>query len=498
MKHKFSIITVFLLVILFGWISLNHALASKRLIVSPPRNIRVQQIENSLVIKWKHPLRRIDGYKIYRSNSKKILGEIITTITDPSVKSFIDSSVQPNTKYYYTVRSFLNSWGESINKRQIYKIIKIPRKKVAPPPTRLFSPSYPPTITIQQYEIIDKVTINPFISFIDEPIQFTFTLRPEYYSRIQSAVMKFWLSNTQSMLEIPLTITNNQLIGELTPMQKQNLYRNSSIQIVLTIDGTEIWPANFYALFEILPFNKNDVGIYETENTTIIYPRGYENIIGNIAQEDELCYSIAREYFGKPLPTQRLYHYVEIVSTGGGATGTFLHNSFLAPDVVETYRKSKNTCAQVTLHEIIHVYFHQSLIPITNWIHEGIAEAVSRRLTNEASDDNLTCYDNYWTAYNDTQQHPYLALDGDLPLTSEYYYATPRCYLKYLAGIYNGDVEKKIIERMFDYADRGIRHDAWCNPDYRNFLREILVGSFGADIVSTSVNRFGIKDYVCL
>jgi len=139
MKHNFSIIIISAIVVLLSSISLSYALPSKRSVSSPPRSIRVQQTQNSLLITWKKPLRSVDGYRIYRSNYKKILGEKIVTINDSNIKSFTDSSVKPGTKYYYTVRSFLHSGAESTNKRQIYKmtqiykIVKIARQ---PPPSQ--------------------------------------------------------------------------------------------------------------------------------------------------------------------------------------------------------------------------------------------------------------------------------------------------------------------------------------------------------------------------
>ena len=131
MKNNLYIIFILVLVILLGSIPSSYASSNKGLISSPPQNIRVQQKEVSLLITWRRPLKRVNGYRIYRSNAKKILGEIIATINNSKANSFLDSSVQPNKKYYYVVHSFLNAGAESTNKRQIYKTVKIRPSKTS-------------------------------------------------------------------------------------------------------------------------------------------------------------------------------------------------------------------------------------------------------------------------------------------------------------------------------------------------------------------------------
>lgn len=131
MKRKLFIIIIFIFVVLLGGIALSYASPSKRLVSSPPRNIRVQQTENYLLVTWEKPLRDVDGYRIYRSNAKNILGKVLITINDPNTNSFLDSSVQPNKKYYYTVRSFLSSGAESTNRAQVFKkVVKKPKQLI--------------------------------------------------------------------------------------------------------------------------------------------------------------------------------------------------------------------------------------------------------------------------------------------------------------------------------------------------------------------------------
>ncbi len=173
MTHNFLIIS--LLVVLFSGTSLSYASSSKLLVSSPPRNIRVQQIESSLLITWKRPIRFVDGYRIYRSNAKKFLGEIIVQLDDPNVSSFVDSYVQPNTKYYYTVRSFLSIGGESRNKVQVSKTVNISKKVVTPLPIPPPTPSpAPPVIPIQNNFSEELVTYNEKRSYKIQSGNFTY------------------------------------------------------------------------------------------------------------------------------------------------------------------------------------------------------------------------------------------------------------------------------------------------------------------------------------
>lgn len=355
-------------------------------------------------------------------------------------------------------------------------------------------------ISTQQYSIVDKAIADPVLSFLDEPTQLTFTLRPEYYTYIQRAEIRIFKGHGE-MVTIPLTVARDKLTVTISPNQKQNLNRYNDARLLLIIDGRETWPANFNFTFEVIPFDRADLYAYESTNVTVLGPYGYEQAFRNIAQDNELCYSIARQYFGAPLPAQRLYVYISIGGRTTASSGIVdVNDSFNNSGELQNYGVS-TTCAKTTLHEIIHVYLAES--PFPSWMNEGLAETLSQRLTKKSPEfinDNLSCLDNYWTAYEVTTRHPYLRLDeiGVAP-QDEYYYATPRCYLKYLEGRSNNgnDIEKDIIDRMFEYRNRGIRRDGWCSPGYKSYLRDILVPLFGESIVDDSVNRFGIKDYVC-
>jgi len=214
MKNNFYISTFVTLIILFGSISFSYASSSKCLISSPPRNIKVQQKENSLLITWKKPLRRVDGYRIYRSNTKKTLGKVVATINNSSANSLIDDSVQPNTKYYYTVHSFLTNCLESTNKRQFSKFVKNSQKKDTPVQivgTILDENNYPiQNATVQLYYVFEnseniyrygtvKKTTDPEGKFIFSESEFLSHITPKLgiiqkpYSFFLSAIKEEYL-----------------------------------------------------------------------------------------------------------------------------------------------------------------------------------------------------------------------------------------------------------------------------------------------------------------
>lgn len=375
-----------------------------------------------------------------------------------------------------------------------------PTPIVAPIPQFTSFASTNRVLSSQQYEIIDKVTIDPVLSYIDEPIQLTFTIRPEYSSKIEKAEVRIWQSKLNAVVKIPVNIQKNSLSVTISPNQKQSFDRQSDVRLLLTIDGQEVWPSNFNASFEIFPFAKSDMYVYDSANVTVVGPKGYEKVLQNIAYEDELCYAIARNYFGKPLPLERLYVYNQIKASKGVATAGLVQViNFLDPNTIEIYKTAKTSCEKTTLHEIIHVYL--STLPVPGWMNEGLAETLSQRLTQNLPgyiDEKLVCQNAGWTTFSSSEVKSYLVMDGSgVTPQSEDYYATPRCYLKYLEEKSSINAEKMIIDRMSMYKNNGISKDIWCSSGYKSYLREILVPVFGDDIVSTSINRFGIKDYSC-
>lgn len=167
MKHYLSTIAISILVVVLSSTPLSYASSIKRLI-SPPRSIHIQQIESSLLITWAKPIRHADGFRIYRSNSNKNLGKRIAIITDSNANSFTDSSVKPNVKYYYVVRSFLKTGSESPNKAQVSKIVKISQKVVTPLTGQSSSQPLSPIIPMKNNDTSDTAKFDEEIIIYNE------------------------------------------------------------------------------------------------------------------------------------------------------------------------------------------------------------------------------------------------------------------------------------------------------------------------------------------
>ncbi len=89
-----------------------------------PRNIQIQEQNNAVFLTWEKPLaKNFSGFRIYRSKKPGKLGILIKTMSRNTF-SFLDSNIQKDTTYFYTVRTFWKYGKKSTNKQQYS--IKIP------------------------------------------------------------------------------------------------------------------------------------------------------------------------------------------------------------------------------------------------------------------------------------------------------------------------------------------------------------------------------------
>lgn len=256
MKNNFYVIIIISIITMF-FDSLPQSYASSTL-TSPPGNIRIQQAENALLLTWKKPLQDIDGYRIYRSTSKKKIGKVLITINDAGINSFTDSSVKPNKKYYYTVRSFLDAGAESTNKKQVYKSVK---KTSAMPPIQPSQSNYAQQTENDLPSIIKQW--KPRVAFIECKVIFKGNNMGEQFG---SAYL--WGSDESN--GNPILLTNNHVID----VAIHNLYGDpmgitatpTSCDIKISEDSQSVTVYNDKGTFS--GFKEKDVGLVTIKNPT--------------------------------------------------------------------------------------------------------------------------------------------------------------------------------------------------------------------------------------
>ena len=79
---------------------------------STPKLVSAELSGTNIVVKWKK-VKNAEGYRVYRKTAGGKWSKI-KTITKNSTVSYTDKKCKNGTVYYYTVRAYIKSGGESI------------------------------------------------------------------------------------------------------------------------------------------------------------------------------------------------------------------------------------------------------------------------------------------------------------------------------------------------------------------------------------------------
>ena len=124
---------------------------------APPTRIEVNVVKNGVELTWQSPVRDFHHAKIYRSEQRGELGEIIAN--EVFAEKFIDEKVNNRVIYYYIVRAVDLAGNESANKDQIAIQTSITSKALPIP--SVFPVTTTPTILSETPLTSPETTLSP-------------------------------------------------------------------------------------------------------------------------------------------------------------------------------------------------------------------------------------------------------------------------------------------------------------------------------------------------